>query len=703
MSVYQRLTYCYIFRFRVFLLPNGVITVILQSHVCSINCNASIKTRKTAVLILLFFAIGVSAQQVDSVILNSVIDLKGVFVSDVHKRSTVSNSVLNVTRISSEKIEQLGATDLSDALAFENNITISRDNALGSKGIQLMGLGGDNVKILVDGVPVIGRFFGQLDLEQFNLENIEQVEVIQGPMSVIFGSNALAGTINLVNKQSVKSGASSLFNYESDGQFNWSGTANKVCKNGGVQVSLGRTFFDGWSENKLNRSYDWIPKEQYTGGITYRLKTHRNAWMFKTAIFQARLLDKGVPMAPYGENAIDQKFKNLRLDNTLTYSRDGDAVSLEITAANNHFYRIKNKYRKDLVLLNETLVSSEEEQDTQRFNATMVRGLATIKEWKGISTVLGLDGNYEYGTGKRIVNNRQEQLDLASFISADKTWNQKWTVRVGARYAYNSAFSSPLVYSIQSKYALPKSQLIKFAYGKGFRAPSLKDLYLNFVDANHQVVGNENLKAENSHSLTGTYSKYARINKWSINASADAFANSIKNKIDMIVTSATAAKYGNIGIYQSVGGTLGFIASSDNFSIRTSYSYIGIYNGIELDKRTFFYSPQWLVQPSYMLKKTNTSFQVFYNRMGKISRVYEGENGDKIIGYQEAYGMIDFTISQRFWNGKLRTTAGIRNLAGISTLQSTQRVEGSHGSGSTSVIISPGRTFFLSIRYVFEK
>jgi len=630
-------------------------------------------------------------------------ELNTVVVSDIHKTSTVSNSVLNLTKISAKKIEQLGATDLADALAFENNIKLRRDNALGSKGIQLMGLDGDNVKILIDGVPVIGRFLGQLDLEQFNLENIKQVEVIQGPMSVIYGSNALAGTINLVNKQPTKTGATILLNYESDGQYNVSGTANKVLKNGGIQLSLGRTFFDGWSENKVDRSYEWIPKEQYTASLGYRYTKKKNSISWKTSILQANLLDKGSPMAPYGERAIDQKFSNQRLDNTFTYSREGKKVDLNLTLANNHFYRTKNKYSKDLITLDERILPIAQEQDTQTFNASVLRGIATLKKWKGVSTVLGLDGNYEIGTGKRIKDNLQEQLDVATFISADKTFNEKLTVRVGVRYAYNSAFSTPLLYSIQTKYNLPKSQLVKLAYGKGFRAPSLKDLYLNFIDANHEVIGNENLKPENSHSITATYSKYKRLGKWNINGTLDAFGNSIIDRIELIVTSATAAKFGNIGLYQSVGSNIGAVATNDKITIRGSYSHTGIYNGIGTENRKFVWTPQAVMQTGYKFQKIGTSIQVFFNRYGKISRVFEGSDGENVVRNQEAYSMIDLTVSQKLWQNRLNATTGLRNLAGVTSLNSTLTTGGAHSGGDSSVNISPGRTFFISARYVFNK
>ncbi|MDZ7846145.1 MAG: TonB-dependent receptor plug domain-containing protein [Owenweeksia sp.] len=63
------------------------------------------------------------------------------------------------------------------------------------------GLSGAKIKILVDGVPVIGRLDGNIDISQINLSNIERVEIVEGPMSVQDGTDAVAGTINLITKK----------------------------------------------------------------------------------------------------------------------------------------------------------------------------------------------------------------------------------------------------------------------------------------------------------------------------------------------------------------------------------------------------------------------------------------------------------------------------------------------------------------------
>ena len=79
-------------------------------------------------------------------------------------------------------------------------MTITQDPALGSS-LKIKGLSGNNVKILIDGVPVIGRMGGNIDLSQLNLYNIDHIEMVEGPMSVMYGSDALAGAINIITKE----------------------------------------------------------------------------------------------------------------------------------------------------------------------------------------------------------------------------------------------------------------------------------------------------------------------------------------------------------------------------------------------------------------------------------------------------------------------------------------------------------------------
>ncbi|HRH39503.1 MAG TPA: TonB-dependent receptor plug domain-containing protein, partial [Flavobacteriales bacterium] len=102
--------------------------------------------------------------------------------------------------IDAQQIKRMAANNLGDALRNQLNIRLAQDNVLGSS-LNMQGLGGENVKILIDGVPVTGRLNGNVDLSQMDLTGIERIELVEGPLSVNYGTNALAGTINLITRK----------------------------------------------------------------------------------------------------------------------------------------------------------------------------------------------------------------------------------------------------------------------------------------------------------------------------------------------------------------------------------------------------------------------------------------------------------------------------------------------------------------------
>ena len=634
-------------------------------------------------------------------------NLNEVIVTDIHSKRSFTNTVLNISRISRKQIEQLGAVDLKDALSFQNNIRISRDNAIGSAGLSLMGISGDNVKLLIDGVPVIGRLFNQLDLEQFNLENMKQIEIIRGPMSVIYGSNALAGSINLItSNDGLKPRLNLNTNYESDGQYNVSGTASNRFGNHFLTFSGGRMMFTGWSQTNDNRTFDWIPKEQYSARLQYNYKHDDAKINVRSELIRSKLLDRGLPLLPYSELAIDQKYTNFRIDNSLSYENKIGESSIQLIAGNNNFKRIKNKYLKDLITLEEQEVPGKSEQDTQTFNASVFRVIfgPDKKKSRGIETLLGLDANYEIGTGNRIKDNEQFQYDVALFGSAEKQFTSYLLLRAGVRYAYNSAFDVPLLYSLQSKVNLGNSQVLKLAYGRGFRAPSLKELYLDFSDSRHEVFGNSSLTSESSHSFTGSYTKHIKRGNLESSTSIDAFYNTIQNKIELIVTGSIQAQYGNIGVYQSLGGGLNQNVAFNDFKINFSFNYTGIYNGVDVSKTDFFFSPQFAINPRYTWSDFNTTFSLFINHFGAVSRVFSDEDNSNLnIQEQDAYTMMDATFHKLWGDKRFKTTLGVRNILGVVNVNANTTNVGAHTPSTSFISISPGRTYFMTIRYELFK
>ncbi len=132
--------------------------------------------------------------------------LSEIVVTGQHSPQSAKNSVYKVRTIEQKRLETQGANTLQDVLANELNIRFSRDNALGTSGVSIQGISGQNVKVLIDGVPMVGRsgVSNEIDINQINVNTIERIEIVEGPMAVNFGADALAGVINIITKKGAR-------------------------------------------------------------------------------------------------------------------------------------------------------------------------------------------------------------------------------------------------------------------------------------------------------------------------------------------------------------------------------------------------------------------------------------------------------------------------------------------------------------------
>jgi outer membrane receptor for ferrienterochelin and colicins len=124
--------------------------------------------------------------------------VSGMVVTGTRTQRRLEDTPIQTTLISRQAIQQQGAARLSEILAEQCGLTLARDHGT---GVQLQGFDADYTLILVDGEPVIGRTAGTLELNRFAAGSIEQVEIVKGPLSSLYGSEALAGVVNLITRQ----------------------------------------------------------------------------------------------------------------------------------------------------------------------------------------------------------------------------------------------------------------------------------------------------------------------------------------------------------------------------------------------------------------------------------------------------------------------------------------------------------------------
>lgn len=139
--------------------------------------------------------------------------LDEVVVSGTRTENKVSNLPLPIEVISYKNILQSGSQKLLDILQMQSGIVVA-SNPLGTalqgypnpfgEGVQMQGLDPAYTLIMVDGEPLTGRNAGIINLGRIAVGNIEQIEILKGTATSLYGSDALAGVINVITKKPVK-------------------------------------------------------------------------------------------------------------------------------------------------------------------------------------------------------------------------------------------------------------------------------------------------------------------------------------------------------------------------------------------------------------------------------------------------------------------------------------------------------------------
>lgn len=645
----------------------------------------------------------------DNVLLNQVV------VTAQYSANSPDKAVHKIEIIDRKKIDAMGAVTLQDALSNSMGIRIEQDNILGS-GMSLQGVSGQNVKILIDGVPVIGRLNGNIDLSQINLDNIERIEIVKGPLSVNYGTNALAGAINLITKTNKKGqvsvGATSY--YESIGKFNFTGKVGFNKKNNDVLITGGRNYFDGWNDGDLQfrnpepiadstRFKTWKPKEQMFGGIQLG-KTIKNVKIkYKGDIFDEMIWNRGYPRAPYQESAFDDEYHTSRIDNALFFNRKGKQSTINLLASVNHFERIKNTYYTDLTTLDRLLTENSGDQDTSVFNQFLSRGSYTSqKDSAKLNYQLGYEINIEQAEGIRIEDGTQQQGDYAVFASSEFS-HKNYIFRPGIRYAYNTSYETPLLPSLNIKYGKDKYS-IRASYARGFRAPSLKELYFNFVDINHNIVGSNDLNAETSSNYSLTMAYNILHDNLIFKSEIGGFYNSIKDQISLAQTEGTQYTYVNIGEFQSVGGQADFQVGFYHFKANIGGSYIGRSNSVDSEEAPqFSFSPELRSSLFYELKKQALTFALFYKYQGKLPNVIQNTDGEIQTNFVSAYHTSDFTLSKKIFKKQIDLSLGVKNIFNVKSVTSSTSSGGAHSSGGATIPVGMGRTYFAAVKLNLTK
>jgi hemoglobin/transferrin/lactoferrin receptor protein len=253
----------------------------------------------------------------------------------------------SIAVIDAEKLDQNLVQDLRDVLRYEPNVSVGNNRRYGLQDINIRGLGGNRVLILNDGIRVPTQFsFGtpSLGRDYVDIESLQRVEVVRGPASALYGSDALGGVVSfrtidpedLLKKRPNQSVVTSLStNYETTDR-SFTNTAAIAFRDGNLEGLLGYTRRDGsearvptgneFVDSRSNARNNWIGKLVYrideTSKIGFAAEIFRNRDNFRVAPITAAGLQ-----SPTGFRGQDET-----LDNNV--SRDRFSISYDYNDPN---------------------------------------------------------------------------------------------------------------------------------------------------------------------------------------------------------------------------------------------------------------------------------------------------------------------------------------------------------------------------------
>jgi len=414
------------------------------------------------VLLIIIFSYDTASSQTT---INDSIKLSEVVVTG--SKIGISRKIvpLSVSQISTQDIENSGQMNILPALnLYVPGIFVTERNIVGfgvanngSGSITMRGISSSpntDVLVLIDGHPQYQGIFGHPLADAYVASDVEKVEIIRGPASLLYGSNAMAGVINIITKKQNEDGLKINLG-ASYGTFNtqkYYGTIGFKKNKFSVFASANHDQTDG-----IRANTDFNINNGYTK-VGYAISKHLDLVAdFSIAKFNAN--DNG-PVTL----AIPKPFN-------IDITRGKSSVSLENKFENSEgaFKIYHNFGTHDL---------SDGFHSTDRNSGAML--YQTVKLATGTNVTVGTDFK-QFGGMANNGFRRDSMLtinELAVYAYAQQTLFKKLTLSAGLRLENNSKYGNELVPLAGLNFNLSDHTTFKAAVSKGFRSPTIMEMYL---------------------------------------------------------------------------------------------------------------------------------------------------------------------------------------------------------------------------------
>lgn len=660
-------------------------------------------------------------------------ELKEVVVTAQYGPQSLKNSVYHIKTISAEKIRLRAATSVQQVLNTELGFRFNNDLTLGTTDVELMGMSGRNIKILLDGVPMVDRSDSRESLNQIDINTVDRIEIVEGPVSVVYGTDALAGVINIITKNAGKS----LLNISARVQEETTGNEYQALRGAGSHnqnisaswqnkgwnalFGLSHNEFGGWNVPAKTATIEevnaitnrWKPKEQFLGNTKLGYRNDKfNIWYRLDGLRET--IDSRFGINPNNYRGKLQTYTTDRITQQIQSEyRFSKKLEVNAVAGYTDLQRATKTVIHDYATNTEILTTGAGEQDVATFNATIVRLTAQYFASKTVAIQPGFEYNRDAASGQRIKGTPVIN-DYAFFASSEIRPTDKINIRPGVRFIKNSVYNAPAVIpSLNTKVGLTKNFDLRLSYARGFRAPALRELYYDFFDASHSIMGNENLKAEQSNSYNASIVwSGIQKNDMQFRSTATGFYNEFKDRIDygMDPAQPTVTTLINVSRYKTVGATIDNTLILKNLQTTVGFSYIGRYNRLveepTLDLPEFMWAPELNGNVMYNFPKINGSVSFFYkytaNRPGYQVTTTNGLQTTNLVKIG-AFSWADLMLNKNIFKN-ITLNAGVKNLFNVTQLTNTSTASGgAHSTAGATVPYSYGRSYVFGLIFNWNK
>ena len=672
----------------------------------------------------------------------------------------------SVEVITEQKIKELGAYSVQDALRLANNIDV-QDNGMTGNQVQLRGNSTMHTLILVDGKRMAAENTqssqNAYELKRINISDVERIEIIRSNGSALYGSDAIGGVINIITKKSTTPSISvnmhtgtkdeaTSFMYSSGKQGKLSlkigGGIEKVRKlDSGVYKNYSKntttgavTSTDASSTNMygtrrfLNtglsyafddnhsldfdmnfmreqlKSFSWnsmatdytetqmttllgfLRKQAIAGGAP--------AAMVNSQVFVNGLLKKGYTMEQLNASMPDPTtikkypqlsshfYDNTRSDYSLGYNgKDGKhdynfrTYFSELRKDNTSWYKNlntnadkfvdfdQNNY-KELVVEGKDSYKMDD-NNTLTFGAEYKKDIMNGTHLKG----RGTDQHDVTVNGKSKISSEVSSETAAVYLQNEWKIGDKLLLIPAVRIDHHDSFGTHTSPKLGATYKLSENARVKANWGKGYRAPTLYELYsqmekVGMAPMPVNVIGNPDLQPEESTNFDFGF----EAEKGKVNGKVTYYHNKIKNMIDggdydpdKLAQNIIWSKYINRGEVEIKGleSEIGY-NFDEHWSVRGVYNYLDAKDLETGDRLAYRARHNGLIQLTYTDAKENPLTVNLYNRY------YFNYHQSNTDGYQQdySYSTTGLTVSKQF-NKNYRVYAGVDNIFNKSFLYDT--------------------------------